>query len=57
MSSLNAEYISIIMPTRWYAGGKGLDEFRKMMLHDNHISELHDFLNPELIFPGTNNRG
>jgi hypothetical protein len=45
------------MPTRWYSGGKGLDEFRNMMLNDEHISELHDFLYPELVFPGTNNRG
>lgn len=54
---LNPQYVSIIMPTRWYSGGKGLDEFRNMMLNDEHISELHDFLYPELVFPGTNNRG
>lgn len=56
---LQPEYISIIMPTRWYAGGKGkeLDDFRDEMLSDNHIKELHDFLHPEEIFPGTNNRG
>lgn len=54
---LNPSYISMIMPTRWYAGGKGLDAFRDQMLNDAKISELHDFLNPELIFPDTNNRG
>ncbi len=54
---LNPNYISIIMPTRWYAGGKGLDDFREIMLNDIHISELHDFLRPEILFQGTNNRG
>ena len=49
--------ISIIMPSRWYAGGKGLDEFRDTMLNDIHISDLHDFLHPEFLFPDTNNRG
>lgn len=55
--SLSPDYISIIMPTRWYAGGKGLDSFRRDMLNDIHISELHDFLRPELIFPDNNLRG
>lgn len=54
---MNPNFISMIMPTRWYAGGKGLDEFRDNMLNDTHIVELHDFLHPEEIFPDTNNRG
>lgn len=49
--------VSIIMPSRWYAGGKNLDEFRDKMLNDTHLQELHDFLHPELLFPDTNNRG
>ena len=55
--TLSPSYVTIIMPTRWYAGGKGLDEFRSDMLNDNHIEELHDFLHPEEVFPDTNNRG
>lgn len=54
---LNPNYISIIMPTRWYAGGKGLDVFRDEMLNDTHIVELHDFLKPDLVFKGVNLRG
>lgn len=50
-------FMTLIMPTRWYAGGKGLDEFRNDMLNDTSISELHDFLHPEEVFPDTNNRG
>lgn len=50
-------YSCYITPTRWFAGGKGLDEFRDVMLADNTIKELHDFLTPEDVFPNTNNRG
>jgi len=55
--SLNPNFISMIMPTKWYAGGKGLNSFRDGMLNDIHISELHDFLEPELIFKNINLRG
>lgn len=54
---MNPKYISLIMPSRWYAGGKGLDDFRDEMLTDVRISELHDWLTPEDIFPNTNIRG
>lgn len=54
---LNPNYSSIIMPTRWYAGGRGLNDFRQQMLNDTEISELHDFLKPDVIFPNINLRG
>lgn len=54
---LNPQFVSMIMPSRWYSGGKGLDEFRDNMLNDKKISMLHDFLNPEQVFPKTNIRG
>lgn len=54
---LMPNFLSFIMPTRWYAGGKGLDEFRDEMLNDNHIEMLVDCLSPEDIFPNTNIRG
>lgn len=40
---LNPRYLTMIIPARWYAGGKGLDEFRKKMLENNKISKIHDF--------------
>ncbi len=58
--SLEPDYASVIIPTRWYTGGKGgkdMDEFRDSMLDDIHMKELHDCLHPEDIFPDTNNRG
>lgn len=54
---IEPRYISMIMPARWYAGGRGLDQFRDDMLDDKRISVLHDFLNPEQVFPNTNIRG
>jgi len=39
------DYCSMIMPARWYAGGKGLDDFRESMLNDNRIAALYDFPN------------
>ncbi|MDX8365236.1 Eco57I restriction-modification methylase domain-containing protein [Cytobacillus sp. IB215665] len=54
---LNPEILSFIIPTRWYVGGKRLDDFRDQMLNDIHLRELHDWLTPEDIFPNTNIRG
>lgn len=56
-NQLSTNLATLIIPTRWYAGGKGLDQFRERMLANTHISQLHDFINPETVFPGTNNRG
>lgn len=35
----------MIIPARWYAGGKGLDEFRKTMLEDKRIVRIVDYVN------------
>jgi hypothetical protein len=54
---IEPEYISMIMPTRWYSGGKGLDDFRESMIKDKRLAILHDYLNPDQVFPKTNIRG
>lgn len=41
---LNPRYMTMIIPARWYAGGKGLDTFRASMVMDRRIRVLHDFI-------------
>lgn len=54
---LNPRYLTMIVPARWYAGGRGLDDFRKEMLDDARIRELHDFPETDDVFHGLNVRG
>jgi site-specific DNA-methyltransferase (adenine-specific) len=54
---LQPRYLTMIVPARWYAGGRGLDSFRRKMLHDTRLSQLHDFPETNDCFPGVNIRG
>lgn len=49
--SIDPQYISMIMPSRWFAGGMGLDIFRDEMMKDKHISQLYDYVNAKDCFP------
>lgn len=55
--SLNPRHVVMITPSRWFSGGKGLDEFRDRMLKDKRFVELVD--HPQLYdcFPGVKIRG
>lgn len=44
-------YISMIMPAKWYNGGRGLDQFRYDMLHDKQLKCLYDYIDPHDCFP------
>ena len=54
---LNPRYLTMIIPARWYTGGKGLDVFRDEMLQDKRIRVLLDYLDSRQCFPGVDIAG
>ena len=54
---LNPRYLTMIIPSRWFAGGKGLDEFRRTMLTDRRIRTIVDYDNFKEVFPGVDLAG
>jgi site-specific DNA-methyltransferase (adenine-specific) len=54
---MNPRFISMIIPARWYAGGKGLDEFRESMLNDDRVRKLVDNEKSSNVFPGVDIAG
>jgi site-specific DNA-methyltransferase (adenine-specific) len=54
---LNPRYLTMITPSRWFAGGRGLDDFRDEMINDKKIRVLHDFLDASDCFPGVEIKG
>jgi site-specific DNA-methyltransferase (adenine-specific) len=48
---LDPRFLSMIIPSRWFAGGRGLDDFRREMLTDDRIRVLVDYLDSRECFP------
>ena len=55
--ALEPRYLSMVIPARWFAGGKGLDEFRESMLTDDRLRSIDDFLSASDVFPGVGLKG
>ena len=54
---LNPRFLTMIIPSRWFAGGKGLNDFRSKMLDDDRIRKIVDYENASEIFPGVDIAG
>ncbi len=54
---LNPRFLTMIIPSRWFAGGKGLDSFRNEMLNDDRIKRIIDFESSKECFDGVNIAG
>jgi len=54
---LNPRFLTMIIPSRWFAGGKGLDEFRESMLTDDRLRSIDDYLSASDVFPGVGLKG
>jgi len=54
---LDPNFVVMVVPARWFSGGKGLDEFRARMLEDNRIRVIEDFPDSSDVFPGVQIKG
>lgn len=55
--ALEPRFLSLVIPSRWFAGGKGLDEFRESMLTDARLRSIDDYLSASDVFPGVGLKG
>ena len=54
---LNPRFLIMIIPSRWFSGGKGLDTFRDAMLNDDRVRHLVDYTDSTEVFPGVDIAG
>ena len=54
---LRPRFLTMIIPSRWFSGGKGLEEFRVSMLNDDSTRVLVDYTDSKECFPGVDIAG
>ncbi|MDR7086834.1 site-specific DNA-methyltransferase (adenine-specific) [Aeromicrobium panaciterrae] len=54
---LDPRLLTMVIPARWFAGGKGLDDFRESMLTDDRVRSIDDYLSAADVFPGVGLKG
>ncbi|ASR54929.1 Eco57I restriction-modification methylase domain-containing protein [Cellulomonas sp. PSBB021] len=54
---LDPRFLTMVIPSRWFAGGKGLEDFRESMLKDGRLRSIDDFLSAADVFPGVGLKG
>ena len=55
--NLEPNYVCMVTPSRWFTGGKGLDDYRKSMIDDRHLRAIVDFPDSKDTFPGVEIKG
>ena len=55
--ALEPRYLTMVIPSRWFTGGKGLDEFRESMLSDDRLRSIDDYVFASDVFPGVALKG
>ena len=54
---LQPRFLAMVIPSRWFTGGKGLDDFRQSMLEDNRLRSIDDYVIASDVFPGVALKG
>ena len=55
--AIQPRFVCMVIPSRWFASGKGLDGFRRDMLTSKHLRSIVDYVVEKDAFPGINLNG